>query len=123
MTYGPEALNVATTVKLSRVLWIIPMLLVSSLLFRQQGAKIKMPWFILAFVAAVAINSFMPFSATVTNGMTTASKSLLVMALFFVGSGLSWLDIRKAGWSPLLLGLTLWLVISVATVWVIHAAG
>lgn len=117
-TYGAEALEVATTVKLVRALWIIPLALITARLFKSEG-KPKMPWFILLFVLALLIRSFTPFPEAWGDAISGLSRQLLSATLFLVGAGLSVAQIKKAGWPSLILGLSLWLAISVLSLLVI----
>ena len=95
--YGEEALQIATTVKLTRALWIIPLALVSSLIFRVKGKKVSVPWFILLFVLAMVLNTFLPIPSAVTNLIVMLSRKLLCMTLFLIGCGLSLSSIKKVG--------------------------
>ncbi|PKL79187.1 MAG: putative sulfate exporter family transporter [Ignavibacteriae bacterium HGW-Ignavibacteriae-4] len=117
--YGDEALRIATTVKLARALWIIPLSLVSLYLFKGKGKSIKIPWFIFLFVLAILLNTYLPIPEIVTGSITTASKSLLVLTLFLIGAGLSIEKIKSAGWKPMILGLSLWVAISIVSLLVI----
>lgn len=111
--YGAEALQVATTVKMARVLWIIPISILSVFLFKGGQQKIKIPWFIFLFILAIIINTYVDLPTSFTTGITTSSKSLLVLTLFLVGAGLSIDKIKAAGWKPIALGTSLWLLVSV----------
>lgn len=113
--YGDESLRVATTVKLARALWIIPVSLLSSFLFKEKGNSYNIPYFIFLFVIAILLNSYFPIPISITSGITSISKSLLVVTLFLIGAGLSVESIRSAGWKPMLLGILLWVFISVAS--------
>lgn len=113
--YGDEALKVATTVKLSRALWIIPLSLLSIFLFKGKNKKVKIPWFILLFIGAIILNSYVEIPSMVTSSITTSSKSLLVLTLFLVGAGLSLENIKSSGWKPMLLGISLWIAVSVVS--------
>ncbi|KAA3638263.1 MAG: putative sulfate exporter family transporter [Proteobacteria bacterium] len=112
LAYGDEALKTATTVKLARTLWIIPLALVSMLLFRSPENKIKIPWFIGGFIIAMLINSAGWLPDNVTGGITLVAKRLLILTLFLVGSSLSLADIKETGWRPMLMAVVLWLFIS-----------
>ncbi len=119
-TYGPEALVTATTVKLTRALWIIPLSLVSSFLFRKSGgAKISIPWFILLFVLAMILNTYLNIPAVLLNVISFLSHKFLSMTLFLIGSSLSITAIKAVGLKPVLLGVVLWLLISVVTLLVV----
>jgi uncharacterized integral membrane protein (TIGR00698 family) len=120
--YGDQALQVATTVKLARALWIIPVAFGTAMLFRQKGVKIKIPYFIFGFVAAMLINTFVPAAAPLGPVLVKLAKIGLTVTLFFIGAGLSAKVIRLVGVKPYVLGLVLWLVISASSLYVIlHA--
>ncbi|WP_289060158.1 putative sulfate exporter family transporter [uncultured Zobellia sp.] len=110
--YGDEALRIATTVKLSRMLWIIPLSLLSMFVFKTKGEKVKMPYFILFFIGAIIVNSYHLIPAPATGFLVATSKHLLVLTLFLVGSTISIGDLKKTGIRPMLLALLLWIFIS-----------
>lgn len=107
-TYGEEALKVATTVKLTRALWIIPLSLISTFYFKTRDEKIRIPWFILLFILAMVLNSYLPVPATLTHPIVALSRKMLVVTLFFIGAGLSRQTLKTVGMRPLLLGILLW---------------
>ncbi len=111
--YGEEALRIATTVKLSRTLWIIPLSVFSMFLFKTKGEKIKIPYFILLFIGAIIVNSNHWLPAATTGFIVLASKRLLVTTLFLVGSTFSMGDLKVTGYKPLALAVSLWVFISV----------
>jgi len=118
--YGPEALVTATTVKLTRALWIIPLSLVSILIYgKKKGNKISIPWFIFFFIGAMVFSTFVPLPGVVLKGISFLSHSLLSVTLFLIGSSLSVEAIRKVGAKPIVLGVTLWAIISVVSLLVI----
>ena len=114
--YGEEALQVATTIKLTRALWIIPLALVTSVIFRSEGKKISIPWFILFFIVAMLINTYLladyPEIGKFIAGI--ASKGLII-TMFFIGASLSVDVIKSVGIRPLLQGILLWIIISAAS--------
>lgn len=112
--YGTEALQVATTVKLARALWIIPVALGTAMLFKTSKAKIQIPYFIGLFVLAMLANTYLPAIHAWTPYLLSASKAGLTLTLFFIGSGLSLKVIRSVGFKPLVQGIALWLFISIA---------
>ena len=118
-TFGEEALKVATTVKLARALWIIPLSILSVFLFKGKGKSVKIPYFIFLFILAIIINSYLPIPDMITEGITDVSKSLLVLTLFLIGAGLSVDKIKSAGWKPMILGISLWVFISISSILVI----
>lgn len=116
--YGQQALEVATTVKLTRALWIIPLSLASTLFFKGDGAgrsKISIPWFILLFILAMITNTYMPLGDFLSMAIKTASHKMLSLTLFLIGSTLSLDAIRGAGLRPIALGVALWFTISVVS--------
>jgi uncharacterized membrane protein YadS len=117
--YGQEALQVATTIKLTRALWIFPLALVSILVFRSKGKKIAIPWFILMFVGAMLLNTYLNIPQQISSIVVMLSKKALGVTLFLIGCGLSVGAIKKVGAKPLVLGILLWAIISVATLLVV----
>ena len=117
--YGDEALKIATTVKLARALWIIPLSFVSLYLFKGKGKSVKIPWFIFLFIIAILINTYLALPISLTSGITSISKSLLVLTLFLIGAGLSVEKVKTAGIKPMVLGVSLWVAISVLSLLVI----
>lgn len=116
--YGKEALQVAATVKLARTLWIIPLSFLVLLLNRKnnQGkGKIKIPWFILYFVIAILIAGFIPVLQPAYSVLSYIGKRGMVLALFMIGSGFNFADLKTVGVRPFLLGVFLWIIISVST--------
>lgn len=113
--YGDIALKVATTVKLSRALWIIPMSLLTMVLFKTKGAKIKIPWFIGYFIIAILLHTYFPIFEGFSHIATTAAKSGLNLTLFFIGSTISIATLKTISWKPLFLAIVLWVIISVGS--------
>ena len=113
--YGAEALQIATTVKLTRALWIIPIALLSSVLFRNKGTQIKIPYFIGLFVLAIVLNTYLPFVKIIGSQIVQLSKIGLTLTLFLIGSGLSKDVFTTVGFKPILQGLILWVMISIPT--------
>lgn len=114
--YGEEALQVATTIKLTRALWIIPLALATSVIFKNGGKKISIPWFILWFIVAILLNTYVLDSVPeVGKAISGLARKGLVITMFFIGASLS-IDVLKAvGVKPLLQGVLLWLVISIGS--------
>ncbi len=123
--YGEEALQIATTVKLSRALWIIPLSLVSTLIFRDRGndgdalKKVSIPWFILLFVVAMTINTYFPLGEGLSSVIRVGSHKLLNVALLLIGMTLSFKSLKKMGIKPITLGIILWFLISVVSLLIV----
>lgn len=118
--YGDQALQVATTVKLARALWIVPIALASAWAFRQKGGPLKFPYFILGFVAAVLLHTFVPALQPAGPFLTLLAKRGLTLTLFLIGAGLSMRVIRSVGMRPFGLGVLLWGAISVISLYAIR---
>jgi uncharacterized integral membrane protein (TIGR00698 family) len=107
--YGNEALQIATTVKLTRALWIVPLTIGTALAFRHKSTRIAIPWFILWFLVASVVRTYVggPWESIVT-----VAKIGLTVTLFLIGAALSRKSIAAVGARPLILGVLLWIVIS-----------
>ncbi len=114
--YGEEALQVATTIKLTRALWIIPLALVTSVIFRSEGKKISIPWFILFFILAMLINTYLLADyPEIGKFIAGIARKGLILTMFFIGASLSVDVIKSVGIRPLLQGVLLWIIISAAS--------
>ena len=118
--YGEEALKVATTIKLTRALWIIPLALATSFIFKSKDRKITIPWFILYFVIAILLNTFVldsvPEVGSIISGI---ARKYLTLTMFFIGASLSTDVLRSVGIKPLIQGILLWIVISAGSLFFI----
>ncbi len=121
--YGDEAAEVATTIKLGRTLWLIPLVLLASVIASSQaqpGApRVRVPGFILAFVAAASVGTFMELPQVVMSGAGELSKALLVCALFLVGCELTRATLKEIRGKTFWLGIGLWLTAAPLTLMVI----
>ncbi len=121
--YGAEALAVATTVKLARAIWIIPLAVASAMLFGSKGQKISIPYFIGLFVLAMVAHSYLPGIAELSKWMVTGAKAGLTLTLFLIGAGLSRTVLTSVGAKPFIQGIILWISISTIALYVIlHTA-
>lgn len=116
-TYGEEALQTATMIKLTRALWIIPVALLSAVLFKGKGKRIKLPWFILYFVLAMVASTYItvPWFAELGDWISFVAKRGMMLAMFFIGASLSLDTIRSIGPRSLVLALALWVIISISS--------
>ena len=112
--YGPEALQIATTVKLARALWIIPIALLTSVLFKNKSSKVKIPYFIGLFILAMLLNTYIPQTATVAPYLVNLAKIGLTLTLFLIGAGLNFNVLKSVGLKPLFQGVLLWVFIGTA---------
>jgi uncharacterized integral membrane protein (TIGR00698 family) len=117
---GREALSIATTIKLERALWIIPIALATAY-FQHSKGKIKIPYFIFYFILAIVASTYLPAYIPALNNKIHGNtlfeyaymfgRKGLVITLFLIGSGLSLTTIRQVGWRPILQGVLLWIII------------
>jgi len=117
--YGAEALQVATTVKLARALWIIPIAFLTTLFFKTGKQEIKIPYFIGLFILAMIINTYLPAVHAVSKQIIDIAKTGLTITLFLIGTGLSGSVLKSVGFKPLLQGIILWVVISIVALWAV----
>ncbi len=103
--YGEQALEIATMVKLTRALWIIPVTIATMFIF----------FFILAMVA----NTFLTIPETITGSLVWLAKKGLTVTLFLIGAGLSRKVIKQVGVRPMVQGVVLWIFIGLISLGVI----
>jgi uncharacterized integral membrane protein (TIGR00698 family) len=141
--YGPQALVIATTVKLARALWIVPLALITAAIkgSRSQraaaaasenedtegaartgdpGVRIQFPWFILLFLLAAVANTYLPGQQAATKTFFTLGRFGLTATLFLIGTGISRGTLREVGWRPLLQGVFLWLGVGLTSLYFIR---
>ncbi len=127
--YGNEALAIGTTVKLARALWIVPVSLLTAAFMARltgktrgggAGVKVKVPWFILFFCVAAAINTYLPRFAATYGTLSHLGKIGLTATLFLIGTSLSPRTVRQVGIRPFLQGVALWIVVACASLFFIY---
>ena len=120
LQYGHQALEVGTTVKLTRALWIVPLTLaVGAVVARgareRSGQRPKRPWFILGFLAAAALATYVPSLHSAAGVVSEVARRTLVATLFLIGANLTRDTLRTVGFRPLVQGVTLWAVVGTGT--------
>lgn len=124
--YGARALEVGTTVKLARALWIVPLVFAVQAWHHRQikqtagedaqtSAKPKYPWFILGFLAMAAVVTYVPALQGAGHIVELCARRLLVVTLFLIGANLTIDTIKEVGPRPLLQGVLLWVIVLIAT--------
>ncbi len=114
LQYGERALEIGTTVKLVRALWIIPVTLMVGRFFRsteKSSGKPKFPLFILGFLAMSAVASWSEFPPW-AQWIEFLSRRTLVATLFLIGAGLTRAALKEVGPKPLAQGILLWLIVA-----------
>jgi uncharacterized integral membrane protein (TIGR00698 family) len=120
MQYGARALEIATTIKLTRALWIVPVTLAIGMVWNRGAtvtskSKPMRPWFILGFVAAAALVTWIPALTAPGHIVFLCAQRLLVVTLFLVGSGLSRQALKAVGRRPIIQGFVLWVMMGAGT--------
>jgi uncharacterized integral membrane protein (TIGR00698 family) len=119
VSYGKIAAEIGTTVKLARALWIVPVAVAIGSIRRSNDSgvqgKAKKPWFILGFIIAAALVTWVPELQSAGHWVESVAKRMLVLTLFFIGLGLSKETLKKVGFRPLLLGVVLWMLVASST--------
>jgi uncharacterized integral membrane protein (TIGR00698 family) len=120
-SFGAEALAVATTVKLARALWIAPVALLFSFLYRSSKSKITVPWFIFLFLLAAFARTYLPSEIPLSmyDSLVMLAKAGLKITLFLIGASLSRETLMKVGVKPLVQGVILWILISLVSLWAV----
>lgn len=117
LAYGGKAVEVATTTKLARALWIVPLTIAIAVVHREPGGSlrtVKWPWFILGFVAVAALVTWVPELTPYGEYVNLVGRRLLVLALFLIGLSLTRASLKKVGVRPLILGVLLWIIVGSA---------
>lgn len=117
--FGEKALEIATMVKLTRALWIIPMTIATMFIFKQKDAKINIPWFIFYFVLAMIANTYLPIPEIASTSLVWLAKKGLTVTLFLIGAGLSRQVIKQVGICPMIQGVVLWIFIGLISLGVV----
>ncbi len=111
LRYGPSALAIATTVKLVRALWILPVALATAVVFRARG-KVKLPWFIALFLGTAWIRSVWPGGGPVWGLCAALARGALAATLFLIGASVSVTALKQVGWRILVQGVILWAIVA-----------
>jgi uncharacterized membrane protein YadS len=118
--YGPQALQIATTVKLARALWIVPVAMLTAFATKSK-ARGQWPWFIRLFCVAAMANTYLPATGMVYPVLSRLGRLGLTVVLFLIGTGLSKDTLRRVGIRPFLQGVCLWAVVATASLLAIRA--
>jgi len=117
--YGNQALEIATSVKLQRALWILPLSLLASFIYQSGKGKVTIPYFIFLFIVATLLNTFVPFISSQSVWIVSLAKKCLILTLFLIGTSLSSDMIRNIGIRPMVKGVLLWIIIAIGSLFII----
>ena len=122
LAYGKEALGIATTVKLTRALWIVPVAFAAGYWRSRSAApdapaqgRLRIPLFIVGFLAAAAVFTYWAPMAAWRMPVADGARRLFAATLFLIGSGFSRDAVRRMGFRPLVFAVILWIAIGTAT--------
>ena len=115
--YGTKAAEIATTVKIGRTLWLIPLIVIASLVVGAQQSKIRIPNFVFIFVGASLLGSWVGLSIPATMLVGDIASALLVVALFFVGTEITRQTLKSLRLTTVLHGVALWLLVIPVVLW------
>ena len=115
--YGTKAAEIATTVKIGRTLWLIPLIVIASLVVGAQQSKIRIPNFVFVFVGASLLGSWVGLSIPATMLIGDIASALLVVALFFVGTEITRQTLKSLRLTTVLHGVALWLLVIPVVLW------
>ncbi len=111
--FGEEALKVATTLKLTRALWIIPITLIFSILWKRKENKITIPWFVLGFLGMSLCFTFISPLIEFQSIFFIISKTGFAITLFLIGLSFDMTKMKKIGIKPFAFALTLWMIVTI----------
>ena len=136
---GVSALEVATTIKLTRALWIVALVLVTPFVYRSNDSLPRgragvglIPRFIIWFVVAILVNTYLLSNASligesaanigsaISGAVNQLAKHIITLSLFFIGAGLTRKTLKAVGIRPLIQGILLWIIISCVSLAYIH---
>ncbi|GAB1481837.1 YeiH family protein [Treponema sp.] len=154
MAGNDSALSLATIVKLTRTLLIIPVTLVLAIYTARAANKktetgaedgevgaiegagpvagvaagtfnlVKIfPWFVIGFVIAALMNSFLPLPTGLPHLLSQSGKFMIVMAMAAIGFSTNLKSLISGGWKPILLGSVCWVAVAVVSLLVQHFSG
>ncbi len=121
--FGATALMVATTVKLARALWIVPLVLLTAVAQQTRTSlrSIKWPWFVVFFVVAAIARTYLPAGGPIYPWLSKGGRIGLTVTLFLIGTGMSRENLAKVGLRPLLQGVVLWIIVASTTLGLIRS--
>ncbi len=131
--YGPQALDVATVVKLIRNALMAPLLLLIATAWASRGGqqagsagrgiRRAVPLFVFGFLALAALRTIGVIDASQAATLDTVARALIVVALAAVGMSIHVGELRETSWRPLAVGFTVALVVGIGSLVAIMTLG
>ncbi|MDB4254138.1 putative sulfate exporter family transporter [Gammaproteobacteria bacterium] len=119
LTYSNESAQVATTLKLGRTIWIIPLILITNWVINRQAETTKFPRFILFFILAIILNTALNFNDQILDALKIASQVFLMLGLFCIGTQFKVQELKSISGKPLILALILWIMVIPSAYWLV----
>jgi uncharacterized integral membrane protein (TIGR00698 family) len=131
--YGPQALDVATVVKLIRNALMAPLLFLiatgwaargsDAVGSARRGARRAVPLFVIGFLALAALRTAGVLDAQQAAGLDGIARSLILVALAAVGMSIRLGELRETSWRPLAIGFTVALLVGLGSLVAILTLG
>ena len=116
---GDEAMEVAATLKVTRTLWIVPLVVGSAWFFRNKSSRFGLPLFVIFFLLATILNSLINPSSDVTNVLKLINKICLLTGLFCIGTQINIESLKSISIKPVLLAVSVWVIIIPTSFWLV----
>ena len=109
ISYGEGSVETATVLKLARTLWLIPLMIILGIFYKDSSSKNTLPLFVFAFILAVLLGTQLNFSNQMILALENISSAFLVGALFCIGAQIDKKSIKEIDTKTAVLALLLWL--------------
>ena len=109
LSFGNESVDIATTIKLTRTLWLIPLILVVSIIYDKK-TTFKIPIFVITFIFVLFLNSHLDINNMTSLYIDHASNIFLFAGLFCIGTSINKQSILSLNQGIILHALVLWVI-------------
>jgi len=110
MSFNDNSVETATTLKLGRTLWLIPLIIILGVVNKNnKSTKSIFPMFVLAFILAIFAGNQLNFNEQVLAILKNISSIFLVGALFCIGTQINLMSIKVINSRIIIFALLLWL--------------
>tara|TARA_Y100001936_G_scaffold77367_1_gene75826 strand:+ start:210 stop:1118 length:909 start_codon:yes stop_codon:yes gene_type:complete len=116
---GDEAIEVAATLKVTRTLWIVPLVIGTAWLFRNKSSGFGLPLFVIFFLIATILNSLTSPPNELTDILKLINKVCLLTGLFCIGTQINTDNLKSISLKPVLLAVSVWLIVIPTSFWLV----
>ena len=110
MSFGDSAVETATTLKLGRTLWLIPLMIILGIVYKDnKSTRNILPLFVIAFILAIFVGNQINFNEQAISILKNTSSIFLVGALFSIGTQIDLMSIKVINSKVIIFALSLWL--------------